>query len=115
MRIDMNIKARMQRADAAILLAHDMAVYPGRVKQIEACNDSAGDVKAQFLAYSDTAVRIARIKMLKAQVEAGTYIVNSRALAQKMQSLPVICALSEGKENDSTGSVPIPQGDEPHE
>ena len=75
------MKPRIQRTDASILLAH---AYPGRMKQVETHTGNMARVKAELQASSYAAARIARIEMLKAQVDAGTYIVDSRAIAQKI-------------------------------
>ncbi len=71
------MKARIQRTDASILLIH---TYPDQI----ACASNRARAKAQLLAHSDATARIARIKMLKEQVDAGRYIIDSRAIAQKM-------------------------------
>jgi anti-sigma-28 factor FlgM len=94
----MAMKARTQRIDASILLTH---AYPDQMKQIEACVGSIARVKAQLLARSDTATRIARIKILKAQVDAGRYIVDSRAIAQKINFSPVMIAMQVYGTNDT--------------
>jgi hypothetical protein len=91
------MKARIQRADASILLAH---AYPDQMKQIAAPAGSMTRVKAQLLARSEAAARIAWIRMLKAQVDAGTYIVDSRAIAHKMQSLHIMLPIMEYEKND---------------
>ncbi len=75
------MKARIQRTDASILLTH---TYPDQMKQLEACASNMARAKAQLLAHSDATARIARIKMLKEQVDAGRYIIDSRSIAQKM-------------------------------
>jgi hypothetical protein len=109
--MDMNMKARIQHTDASILLAHDIAAYPDRVKQTEARADTIARLKARLLARSDDAARIMRVKVLKAQVDAGTYIVDSRAMAKKIQFLPVICDMPEREKDDISPAI---QEDEPH-
>jgi anti-sigma28 factor (negative regulator of flagellin synthesis) len=91
------MKARTQGTDASILLAH---VYSGRMEQIETHAHSIAKVKAQLLAYSDAVARIAWIKMLKAQIDAGTYIVNSRSIAQKIQFSPAMGTMLEFETNN---------------
>ncbi len=91
------MKARLQRADASILLAH---AYPDQMKQIATRTGSMTRVKAQLLVRSGAAARIAWIKMLKAQVDAGTYIVDSRAIAYKIQKLHVMLPITEYEKND---------------
>jgi anti-sigma28 factor (negative regulator of flagellin synthesis) len=49
---------------------------------------SIAELKAQLHARSESEERHARIEELKTQVEAGTYRVESVALAQKILSLP---------------------------
>jgi anti-sigma28 factor (negative regulator of flagellin synthesis) len=75
------MKARIQRTDASILLTH---ADPDRMKQIRVRVGSIARVKAQLLVRSDVTARIVRTKILKAQVDAGRYIVDSRAIAQKL-------------------------------
>jgi len=91
------MKARIQRTDASILLAH---AYPDRMKQLAARAGNMTRVKAQLLAHSEAAARVAWIKMLKAQVDAGTYIVDSRAIAHKLQLSPIMFYLTEYEKND---------------
>jgi hypothetical protein len=91
------MKARLQCTDASILLAH---AYPDQMQQIAACAGSMTRVKAQLLARSGAAVRSAWIKMLKAQVDAGTYIVDSRAIAYNMQNLHIMLPITEYEKND---------------
>jgi flagellar biosynthesis anti-sigma factor FlgM len=75
------MKTHIQRTDASVLLSH---AYPGQMEQIEAPAGNVARGKAQLQLSSDDAVRIARVELLKAQVNAGTYIVDSQAVAQKM-------------------------------
>jgi anti-sigma28 factor (negative regulator of flagellin synthesis) len=75
------MKTHMRRTAASVLLSH---AYPSPMKQIEAPAGSVARVKTQLQISSDGAIRIARIEMLKAQVDAGTYITDSQAIAQKM-------------------------------
>jgi anti-sigma28 factor (negative regulator of flagellin synthesis) len=85
------MKARIQQGtNTSILLAH---VYPDRMKQSEAHAYSIARVNAQYLALSDVTARIAWIKMLKTQIAAGTYIVNSYFIAQKIQSSHIMGAI----------------------
>jgi len=92
-------KARIQGADASVLLAH---ASPDRMKQIEVCADSIARVKVQLLTCYAVYARIAWIKMLKAQVDAGKYIVDSQTIAKKIQISPFMRALLEyEKENGS--------------
>ena len=103
------MKARIQHTDASILLAH---AYPDQMKQIAARVGSMTKVRARLLARSDAAARIARIKMLKAQVDAGTYIVNSRAIAYNLQNLCIMLPIKECEKNDVSL---LTQEDEPQE
>jgi hypothetical protein len=91
------MKARIQLTDASILLAH---AHPDYTKQGEGCATLTIRTTARSLARSDYAARIARIKMLKAQVDAGTYMIDSRAIAQQMQCSSVICDTSECETHD---------------
>ncbi len=49
-------------------------------------------LKAQLIARSDGEARIARVEMLKAQIEAGSYSVDAEALARKMLTMPAVHA-----------------------
>jgi len=82
------MKPRIQRTDALISLAHDIA--PGRVQEIDARASGIVRGEVQLPTRSDTVDRIAWVKMLKAQVDAGTYIIDSRAIVQKMIILPTL-------------------------
>jgi hypothetical protein len=57
-------------------------------------------VKVELLARSEVAVRIARVKMLKAQVDAGTYFVDSRAVAHKVQVSHMLLSITEYEKDD---------------
>ena len=100
--MDITMKARIQRTNTSILPAHNTVAFPGRVKQVE----------AQSLACSDEAAHVERVKMLQAQVEAGTYIVDSQTLARKMQILPVMRPLPD---NEKHNTLLITDQDELHE
>jgi anti-sigma28 factor (negative regulator of flagellin synthesis) len=105
----MAMKARMQRTDASILLAH---ACPGRMEQRDVRADDIARVKVQIAACYASFARYTWIKMLKAQVDAGRYIVDSRAIAEKMHSLPAVRALLKYEINDISLSI---QEDEPQE
>ncbi len=55
--------------------------------QVVSRADSIALLRAQLIAHSDGEARIARVKMLKARVEAGTYCVDSKAIARKMRGI----------------------------
>jgi Anti-sigma-28 factor, FlgM len=103
------MKARIQRTDASILLAH---AYPDQVKQIAARLGRMTRVRAQLLARSDAAARMDRIEMLKSQVDAGTYIVDSRAIAYNIQNLRIMLPITECEKHDVS---PLTQEYEPQE
>jgi hypothetical protein len=103
------MKARIQRTDASILLAH---ACPGRMEQIDVRADGIARVKVQLAALYASFARYTWVKMLKAQVDAGRYIADSRAIAKKVQSSPAMRTLLEYEINDISLSI---QEDEPQE
>jgi anti-sigma28 factor (negative regulator of flagellin synthesis) len=72
--------------------------------------ESIAYLQTQLLARSDGEARIAHVAMLKAQIEAGSYRVDSNALAQKMLKNPFMhhtclpCAQCVSLEDDATES-----------
>ena len=92
----MTMKVRRQPPTASILLARAALAYPGQVKQIEAETDPLVRAKAQLQAVqrADLA-RLARIARIKAEVDAGTYTINSEALAQTLLAQPIMQEIIE--------------------
>lgn len=62
--------------------------------------ESIAQLEAQVMARSDGEDRIARVEMLKLQIEAGTYSLDSNTLAQTMQEIPFVCAILGVGAND---------------
>ncbi|GCE13744.1 flagellar biosynthesis anti-sigma factor FlgM [Tengunoibacter tsumagoiensis] len=58
---------------------------PSLEQSVEAVPNEA-PLNAQILARTDSAERIARIELLKQQVEAGAYLIDSQTLAQTLQA-----------------------------
>jgi anti-sigma28 factor (negative regulator of flagellin synthesis) len=63
------------------------------MEQIDVRADGITRVKVQLAARYASFARYTWIEMLKAQIDAGRYIVDSRAIAKKVQSSPAIRAL----------------------
>jgi hypothetical protein len=107
--LDFQKLVAIQRTDASILLAH---TCPGCMEQIDVRADGIARVKVQIAARYASLARYTWVKILKAQVDAGRYLVDSRAIAKKVQSSPTMCALLADEINDISLSI---QEDEPQE
>jgi hypothetical protein len=97
--MDYAMKARIQGTDTSILLTH---AYPGRMKQIDVRANSIARVKAQLLACYAVYARITCVNMLKVQVDAGKYIVDSQTIARKIRLSPVMRDLPEYEIDDTS-------------
>jgi len=86
------MKAHIRRIDASILFTH---ARPSRIQHMLVLAGGITCKDVQSLASSDTEARIARIKLLKMQVNAGTYVVDCRDIAQKMLASSDILILYE--------------------
>jgi anti-sigma28 factor (negative regulator of flagellin synthesis) len=56
-------------------------------------SESIAQLEAQVMARLDGEDRIARVAMLKEQIDAGIYQPDSNALALAMQDIPFVCAM----------------------
>lgn len=78
---------------------HTTAVPSKEIKSPQA--KSVADLEAQLMVCSDEKTRAALVEMLKAQVDAESYHIDSTVLAQKMQGLFIVHATPEVDREDA--------------
>ena len=67
-------------------------------------SESVAHLEAQLMVCCDEEARAALVQTLKAQVDAGSYAIDSTILAQKMQDLFGTHPASETEEDDFSSS-----------
>jgi hypothetical protein len=100
------MKACKQRTDVTGLLASGSGIDPGRVKRREIHTTPLARERVQSSSPLAITSRDDRIRALKEQVDAGTYVIDNHALAKRIQVLvfsAVVSTCNAGRGHESRG------------
>lgn len=84
------MKVCKERTGVAGLLAPESEICPEHVKRQEIHTTLLAREEAPSASLLAVSSRADRVRALKEQVDVGTYVIDSQALAQRMQHFPVL-------------------------